>query len=268
MKTNKNRMLWRWISLTSVIISFAFNYISLSLNIGIGTISEITSIYRNYCTPAGYTFSIWGLIYTCFLTYAIYQLLPSQRQERLYDRIIIPFIFINILSIIWQLVYRYDMITLSLFVIISMLLLGAKVYNCTKIYQLHHRRSCLYTIPFSLFLAWITFATISNTSTWLIYLGYNTSMNMGTTMTAFMLLASFILGIVISIRYRDFIFPIVIAWGSIGIWYKYSFENAIVAGVALFIGVVLIVSGIFSAVWHFWLRYIFHDRPVRLYNDA
>ena len=37
--------------------------------------------------PAGYTFSIWFIIFVLSLIYAIYQVLPHQRENKLFQRI-------------------------------------------------------------------------------------------------------------------------------------------------------------------------------------
>lgn len=42
--------------------------------------------------PAGYAFSIWGLIFVANLVFAGYQALPSQRRDPLLDRVATPYI--------------------------------------------------------------------------------------------------------------------------------------------------------------------------------
>ena len=44
--------------------------------------NEVSDKYPTVLTPAGYAFSIWGLIYVGLIAFTIYQLLPS-RLERL-----------------------------------------------------------------------------------------------------------------------------------------------------------------------------------------
>jgi len=42
--------------------------------------------------PAGYAFSIWGLIFLANLVFAGYQALPSQREDKLLDRVAAPYV--------------------------------------------------------------------------------------------------------------------------------------------------------------------------------
>lgn len=52
---------------------------ALPLN-GLST-GEISDRFEVYFVPAGYVFSIWGLIYLALVAFAIYQALPAQREN-------------------------------------------------------------------------------------------------------------------------------------------------------------------------------------------
>lgn len=52
---------------------------ALPLN-GLNT-GEISDRFRVYFVPAGYVFSIWGLIYLGLIAFAVFQALPSQREN-------------------------------------------------------------------------------------------------------------------------------------------------------------------------------------------
>ena len=52
---------------------------ALPLN-GLGT-GEISDRFQVYFVPAGYVFSIWGLIYLGLLAFTIFQALPTQREN-------------------------------------------------------------------------------------------------------------------------------------------------------------------------------------------
>ncbi|MGB5257057.1 MAG: hypothetical protein WBN44_07355, partial [Woeseiaceae bacterium] len=55
------------------------NYLSNALPINGQSMAEISAKYPSLFTPAGFTFSIWGIIYLALLAFVIYQALPSQR---------------------------------------------------------------------------------------------------------------------------------------------------------------------------------------------
>ncbi len=57
----------------ALLITLAINYLS---NTGIfngNTMATVSARYQNYFTPAGYAFSIWGVIYLGLLAFVIYQ---------------------------------------------------------------------------------------------------------------------------------------------------------------------------------------------------
>jgi hypothetical protein len=69
------------------IINPAFSYLLGLTPFAGSTMKEITDKYDTLFSPAGYAFSIWGLIYLSFIAYAIYQLRPAQRSNKLYDKV-------------------------------------------------------------------------------------------------------------------------------------------------------------------------------------
>jgi benzodiazapine receptor len=72
----------------SNILAFIFTIIVNSLAgsttlIGGKVTAEISDANFTLITPAGYTFSIWGIIYTLLGIFVIYQALPSQKNKYL-----------------------------------------------------------------------------------------------------------------------------------------------------------------------------------------
>lgn len=63
--------------LVTVVINGASN--AASKPFGGSTNADISNAHRTAFTPAGYAFSIWGVIYTFGAMFAIWQLLPAQR---------------------------------------------------------------------------------------------------------------------------------------------------------------------------------------------
>ena len=72
----------QWINVLSLIAMVVVNALAniLPLN-GLNT-GEISDRFEIYFVPAGYVFSIWGLIYLALAGFAVYQALPAQRTWR------------------------------------------------------------------------------------------------------------------------------------------------------------------------------------------
>lgn len=65
-----------------------FTMVTITVN-GLGT-GEISDRFAVNFVPAGYVFSIWGLIYLGLIAFAIFQALPSQRDNALVKQISQP----------------------------------------------------------------------------------------------------------------------------------------------------------------------------------
>jgi len=60
------------LNLLVLIIVIWWNYYTNIGNIGGKTVGELSAVLDNYFTPAGYAFSIWGIIYLLLVSQAIY----------------------------------------------------------------------------------------------------------------------------------------------------------------------------------------------------
>ena len=75
------------ITLLATIITLTVNGLANVLPLNGLTTGDISDRFEIYFVPAGYVFSIWGLIYLGLILYSIYQVLPSQRDNRDMNRI-------------------------------------------------------------------------------------------------------------------------------------------------------------------------------------
>jgi hypothetical protein len=97
--------------------------------------------------------------------------------------------------------------------------------------------------PFSLYLGWVTVATIANVSSLLVWLGWDGFGLSPVTWAVIMLGVSAVLSLGMSSRHRDAIFTGVVVWALIGIWVKQAALPAVVTASAVAIAVSL--AGLF-----------------------
>lgn len=77
-----NKDIFRQISvIVALIVMIAVNILSNALPLNGLTAGEISDSFDVYFVPAGYVFSIWSLIYLGLIAYAVFQILPSQREN-------------------------------------------------------------------------------------------------------------------------------------------------------------------------------------------
>jgi hypothetical protein len=214
----------------TIIFNIAANALPLNgLNTG-----ELSDRFQIFFVPAGYVFSIWGLIYLGLIAYAIYQLLPAQRENpRLRS---IGYLF-------WLFLWHYEVfeftliamgvLLLSLIAIYLRLDIGrGKVSNAEK-WAVH--------IPFSIYLGWITVATIANTTQLLYYLGWNGWGISAEIWAVIMLAAGVVISAIMSYTRVDIAYSLVLVWAYIGIARKHA-DTPLVANSALVAaGLILVI---------------------------
>lgn len=203
------------------------NGLAAGLPIAGQTPAEVSAKYPSLFTPAGFTFSIWGLIYLTLAVFIVYQALPAQRSNDTIARIGTWFKLNCLANVLWLFAWHYEFLVVSL--ILMFVILGTLVQIFRSI---DTSSNILIKLPFSLYTGWITVATIANVSILQTALDLN---NVGLDAIQWtwvkLALAGAIGAIVIS-RTRNVIYVAVIAWAAFGIFSKQT-ATPEVAGAAI-----------------------------------
>jgi tryptophan-rich sensory protein len=242
-------MIARWLVLIISIINPFFDKILDLTPLAGQSMVEITDKYDTLFRPAGYAFAIWGLIYLSFIIYAAYQLLPAQRQNKLYDRVAPPFILSNLLGMAWQIVFRNDIITASLAIIVAMLITAIVMYAFTRQASLENKLSFWVSVPFALYMAWLSVATIANIAIWLADIDWRGGGVSETLWTNIMLVVALGLSIVLSLKFCDVSIPLVVTWAILAIYVHSKDADNGIATVALIAGLAGLGWSICLALW-------------------
>jgi hypothetical protein len=201
---------------------------------------QISDRFQVYFVPAGYVFAIWGLIYIGLITYAVYQALPAQRDNPLLRSMAGPFILGSVANIIWLILWHYlqfpgtllaMLILLASLITIYLRLNGPSKNNSTG-------ETWLVRIPFSIYLGWITVATIANVTDLLSFLKWNgwgisSEIWMAIILTAVVSIAS-----LMNFTRRDLAYSAVILWALAGIAVKFPVSGLVTISVWLSFGLV------------------------------
>lgn len=190
------------------------NYLANALPINNRTTGEISDRFDVLFKPAGYAFSIWGLIYLGLLAFGIYQLLPKQRTPALTKKIGLFFILSCFANMSWILDWHYELFTFSVLVMLILLFSLIKIYISLEIGVTNAslQRKWLVHQPFSLYLGWISVATIANITIYLDWLNWN---GFGLSPLFWFVLLSIVglaLSFYIALTRRDYLFNLVILW--------------------------------------------------------
>ena len=211
--------------------------------------------YPNLFTPAPLTFAIWGAIYLFLTVYVIFQLLPgkktadSEQQNRL-EKIGKLFIFSSLLNAGWIFTWHYNLIPLSVAVMLLLLLSLMRIGWLLRAPHCSPKEELTLRIPFGLYFGWITVATIANITVLLVSLHWNgwgisEPVWMATIVTVGMIIASLTMYNIRSVAYG-----LAVIWAYAGIlnrhlsaqWFGGTYTLVlVVTGIA--VGMLLCMTG-------------------------
>jgi len=134
------------------------NYLATALPLGGRSTGAISDNYPNLFAPAGYAFAIWGLIYALLAIYVVYQCL--QKQDILTTRINRFFIFNALFNASWLFAWHYDVIWLSVIIMLGLLITLIKIADILRQSALTPKERLMVRLPFSIYFGWITVATM------------------------------------------------------------------------------------------------------------
>ncbi|QUH30613.1 tryptophan-rich sensory protein [Vallitalea guaymasensis] len=229
------------------VIMVVVNILAVALPLNGKTTGEISSNINSLFTPAPYTFMIWGLIYILLLGFVIYGLLPKQKQNVCIDSIGITFFISSILNALWLFAWHYEKLWLSLIIMILLLFTLIKIYNRVNKNCVKNGDNKFVRIPFSIYLAWISIATIANVSVVLKATGWNGLGLSETVWTIIVLVFALILSLYVSIKNDDLVYLLTTAWALIGILVRHWGSNTPISITVIAAVIVIIIQIICSA---------------------
>jgi tryptophan-rich sensory protein len=153
--------------------TLAVNVLANALPLNGQTTGEISDRFRLLITPPGYVFGIWGLIYTGLIGYAIYQALPAQRDDPRLRRVALPFILSCAANVAWLLLWHYNQYGLTLGAMLGLLLALITIdLRLGRVRGGALAERLLVRLPFSIYLGWVSVATIVNATVTLSAAGF------------------------------------------------------------------------------------------------
>lgn len=211
---------WRLINALTLAGMLVVNALANALPLNGKNTGEISDSYPVLFTPAGYVFSIWGLIYIALIGFAVFQALPAQRANERINRIGGWFALSNVLNMAWLFAWHWEVLWLSVVFMVGLLACLLVIYTRLEI-GLHARTSpmeqTMVDFPFSLYLGWISVATIANVSAALYASGWNGFGLAPQVWTVIMIIVAAVLGLLMIQRRNALAYPAVLIWALIGI---------------------------------------------------
>lgn len=212
------------INVLAVVATIVVNGLANALPLNGQTTGEISDRFDVYFVPAGYVFSIWGLIYVALVAFAVYQALPAQRENPRLRRVGYLFALSCAANVAWLFFWHYELFPLTLVAMLALLLLLIAVYLRSGVgrAQVPAAERWLAHVPFSIYLGWITVATIANATSlldWLNWGGWGISAEAWTVM---MLIVATAIASAVGLTRGDIAYMLVIVWAFAGIAIKHN----------------------------------------------
>jgi len=205
------------------------------------TTGEISNRLPVLFTPAGYVFSIWSLIYLLLVFWVVGLWRNRFNKDALYERRSLLFIISCVFNIAWIFLWHYEYFLLTVIVMISLLLTLIILY---RTYPVQDNRLSS-RLPISIYLGWISVATIANISYALTVYEWSGWGLSDPLWAVIMMTIGAALALHIRFHHFDIAYPAVFIWAFIGIAVRNGFEELLVMTAALFLSAVLLVGIIF-----------------------
>jgi hypothetical protein len=187
------------------------------------TTGELSDLYPNLFVPSGLTFSIWGVIYLLLAAFIVYQVAaPSRNAADFLQRIGPLFIVASAANIGWIFLWHYQRVSASLAVMLVLLasLLAIYLRLDIGVQASSWREKLLVQLPFSVYLGWITVATIANVTAVLVHAGWNRFGASEQFWTVVVLFIAAAITLAVLFTRNDLFYALVILWAFIGILIK------------------------------------------------
>lgn len=245
-----------WLNLVLLIIVILINYVTAAgILPGLSSQKEVSALYQTPITPAGFAFSIWGVIYLLLFAAIVYMIKtasdenPQSEAIHLISRSLRGMFLFNVL---WNIVFGKALIGLSVLMIlaywVSLILIGFRLSR-VKI-----RKSPVFLFAFGLHTGWITIASIVNLYAFLVKLGWETMELHRGAWTLVGVIAAVFLAWLLQRFLKNPTLPLGTAWALLGI---YAREDVSAAGlsplsVLLLAGIAALALSAGIGFWEGW----------------
>jgi hypothetical protein len=218
MPSTKNLQIANIIGLIAVLV---LNTLAVTLPLAGRNTGEISDLYPNLFVPAGYAFSIWSVIYILLIIFIVLQAKGLFKKDQpapdFVGQIGWWFVVSCVANSLWIVAWH------NLLVSVSLLLMLLILFSLVQIYQRINNGGevpFLVKLPFSIYLGWITVATVANVTAVLVASGWSGWGVSEINWTVIVLItASLIAALVVWTR-KDWAYLLVIIWAFYAIVVK------------------------------------------------
>ena len=233
----------------ATLLTLTVNALANALPINGMNTGQVSDSFDVFFVPAGYVFSIWGLIYILLIAFTIYQALPNQKDLPALKSIRGWYVIGCLANSIWIFMWHYLQFNLTILLmailLVSLLLIYVRLRKANAAETSAGMRWFV-QLPFSVYLGWITVATIANATDVLDFNNWDRFGIAAETWAIIMLAVAVAIALWMTLVHRDALYLAVLAWAFAGIGVKFAGSSVVstVAYVAAIIVGVLLVAAL------------------------
>lgn len=223
------------VTLVAFVVTLGVNGAANALPINGQMTAQISDSFHVHVIPAGYVFAIWGLIYVVQATYAVWQVLPRNREDEVARALGWLPALSGVLNIAWLLLFHYEVFVLTVPVIVAFLVTLVVINQRLWAHRASLTGSRYWTVraPWAVYVGWLTVATIANIAQTLQSVGFTGFGIEPTLLAALVLLTGTAIAARWVVRFRDTAYGLVIAWAYVGVVVKEADAPFVVAAAGL-----------------------------------
>lgn len=212
---------WQKIAVAvTFVLMVTFNILANALPMN-QTTAQVSQTYSNMFVPAGYTFSIWGVIYILLALYVLYLFglfkkleLPKEKLMKINNL----FIALNVFNMLWLFTWHFELMLPSVITIITMLIALIIINLEFKELDLPAKQKWMIALPFAVYFGWITVATVANVSAYLTFLEWDMFGWGDDVWMAIILNVVIVITSLTTIRLKSYAYAGAVIWGLIGLF--------------------------------------------------
>ena len=250
--TKKSAVIWASVNLVLFLGVLTINGLASALPINGKDTGQLADMYPNLFVPAGITFAIWGIIYLLLLGFVVNQLVLAVKSKSSGllsaegSRILgINFLF----NMAWILAWHYEMVGLSLLLMSGLLLTLIYLFREVDGFDLSKAGTIiLVQTPISVYLGWISVATIANVTSWLVNLNWTGFGLSPVAWTITVILVGALLAVLMLNLRKNITYAAVVVWAYIGIVIKRMAVEPVETGIIYTVYGVLVILVVYMLV--------------------
>jgi hypothetical protein len=235
----------------SILLTLTVNTLANTLPINGLNTGQVSDRFHVYFVPAGYVFSIWGLIYIGLIAYGVFQALKSQRENPCLRATGWWIALGGLANSAWIFLWHYEQFPLTLLAMFT--LLGSLIITYLRLGigrgKVSKADTWAVRVPFSVYLGWITVATIANVTSVLDYVNWDRWGLSPETWMVIMLVVVLAVSLAMIITRRDIAYTLVILWALAGIAVKFASVPVVANSTWEVFGVTAL-----ALIWFAWVR--------------